>query len=162
VDALWAGIASGDVDIIATDHAPHSVQEQGESDVWCAHGGWVGVETLLPLLLTQAAAGRLTVSDIVRLCSHAPARNWHVAERKGHLGVGADADLVLVDEHAPGVVRQEALHSLHRVTPYDGWKTVGAVRATYLRGRLVAADGEPVGDPQGAQVRPAARTAAAV
>jgi dihydroorotase-like cyclic amidohydrolase len=158
VDALWAGIAAGDVDIIATDHAPHSADEQGEPDVWHAHGGWIGVETLLPLLLTQAAAGRLTISDIVRLCSYAPARNWHVGERKGHLSVGADADFVLVDEHAAGVIRQSALHSRHPVTPYDGWPTVGAVRATYLRGRLVAADGEPVGPPGGRPVGPAART----
>jgi len=154
VDALWEGIARGDVDIIATDHAPHSTDEQRETDVWCAHGGWIGVETLLPLLLTQAAAGRLSVSDIVRLCSFNPARNWHIEDRKGHLGVGADADFVLVDEQATSVIQAASLHSLHPVTPFDGWPTVGVVRATYLRGQLVAADGEPVGAPSGAQVRP--------
>lgn len=152
VEALWAGVAAGEVDIIATDHAPHSAQEQAADDVWQAPGGWIGVETLLPLLLTQAAAGRLTVSDIVRLCCRNPARIWHVADRKGHLGVGADADFVLVDEFAPGTIRAAALHSLHPVTPYDGWETTGRVKATYLRGALVARDGEPVGAPSGRQL----------
>jgi allantoinase len=156
VDALWEGIARGEVDTIATDHAPHSTDEQRETDVWCAHGGWIGVETMLPLLLTQAAAGRLTVSDIVRLCSYNPARNWHIDDRKGHLTVGADADFVLVDEEATSVIRQTALHSMHPVTPFHGWPTVGAIRATYLRGVRIAADGEPVGPPTGRQVTPQA------
>ncbi|GAA11366.1 MULTISPECIES: allantoinase AllB [Gordonia] len=154
VDALWAGVTAGEVDIIATDHAPHSVEEQGAADVWCAHGGWIGVETMLPLLLTQAAEGRLSVSDIVRLCSATPAKLWHIDDRKGHLGIGGDADFVLVDEHAAGTVVQQKLHSMHPITPFDGWSTVGAVRATYLRGSLIAADGEPVGTPSGRQVTP--------
>jgi dihydroorotase len=155
VDALWAGIGRGDVDIIATDHAPHSADEQHECDVWRAPGGWIGVETMLPLLLTQAAAGRLTVSDIVRLCCANPARIWRIADRKGSLQVGRDADLVLVDEHAPGTIDATRLHSKHPVTPFDGEATVGRIVATYVRGTLVAAEGEPVGDPTGAQLTPA-------
>ncbi len=161
VDALWRGLAAGAVDIIATDHAPHSAQEQEECDVWRAPGGWIGVETLLPLLLTQAAAGRMTVSDIVRLCAHNPARIWRVTDRKGALNVGCDADLVLVDEQARGRIKASGLHSLHPVTPFDGVETVGRVVATYLRGELVAAEGEPVGDPHGRQVGPAANGALA-
>jgi allantoinase len=154
VAALWEGVRRGDVDLIATDHAPHTAQEQAEADVWHAHGGWIGVETMLPLLLTQASDGRLSVSDIVRLCSYNPARRWGIDDRKGHLGVGSDADFVLVDENQPGQIRAGRLHSKHPVTPYDGWPTVGSVRATYLRGALVAQDGEPVGPPTGLQVRP--------
>lgn len=154
VEALWDGVRRGDVDIIATDHAPHTAAEQAETDVWCAHGGWIGVETMLPLLLTHAAAGRLSVTDIVRLCSYSPARRWGIDDRKGHLGIGADADLVLVDESQPGQISAARLHSKHPVTPYDGWPTVGAVLATYLRGTLVAQAGGPVGPPSGARVRP--------
>ena len=154
VDALWRGVQRGDVDVIATDHAPHSAQEQAEPDVWCAHGGWIGVETMLPLLLTRAAEGMLSVCDIVRLCCASPARNWRLDDRKGHLEPGADADVVLVDENQPGRIDATRLHSKHPVTPYDGWATTGAVREVYLRGRLVARDGAPAGPPAGAQLTP--------
>jgi dihydroorotase len=154
--ALWQGVGSGEVDIIATDHAPHTAAEQAEQNVWHAHGGWIGVETMLPLLLTEAARGRLSLCDIARLCSATPARIWGLAQ-KGELRVGADADFVLVDPEAPGAVTAGRLHSRHPVTPYDGWPTTGAVRATYLRGDLIAADGEIVGEPRGEQVRPGTR-----
>jgi allantoinase len=152
--ALWDGIGSGDVDIIATDHAPHSAEEQAEPDVWCAHGGWIGVETSVPLMLTQVAKGRLSIHDFVRLCSANPARIWGIDDRKGHLDVGADADFILVDPTAVGTIRGTHLHSKHPVTPYEGWSTTGAVEATYLRGELIAERGEVVGAPRGRQVAP--------
>ncbi|ONH32606.1 allantoinase AllB [Pseudofrankia asymbiotica] len=160
VAALWRGIAAGDVDIIATDHAPHTAAEQDEQDVWRAHGGFIGVETMLPLLLTEVHRGRLTLPDLVRMCCHTPARTWRLDDRKGHLGVGADADLVLVDPAAPGEIDPGRLHSKHPVTPYAGWPTVGAVRATYLRGELVAKDGQALGAPRGRQLAPAPVTVA--
>ncbi|OHV48724.1 allantoinase AllB [Pseudofrankia sp. BMG5.36] len=159
VAALWRGIAAGDVDIIATDHAPHTADEQTEVDVWRAHGGFIGVETMLPLLLTEVHRGRLTLPDLVRLCCHTPARTWRLDDRKGHLGVGADADLVLVDPAAPGEIDPGRLHSKHPVTPYAGWPTVGAVRATYLRGELVAKDGQALGAARGRQLAPVPATA---
>ncbi|CAN5432738.1 allantoinase [soil metagenome] len=152
--ALWAGIGNGDVDIIATDHAPHSADEQAEPNVWCAHGGWIGVETSVPLMLTQVAKGRLTIHDVVRLCSANPARIWGIDDRKGHLDIGADADFILVDPTAEGVIDGTRLHSKHPVTPYDGWSTTGAVQATYLRGELIAEHGEVVGPPRGTQLTP--------
>lgn len=152
--SLWAGIDTGDVDIIATDHAPHSAHEQAEPNVWCAHGGWIGVETMAPLLFTQVAAGRLTIHDVVRLCCASPAKIWGVDHKKGHLDVGADADFILVDPEAEATVTRATLHSKHPVTPYEGWKTTGAVVATYLRGTLVAERGEPVGSPTGMQLTP--------
>jgi dihydroorotase (multifunctional complex type) len=150
--ALWEGIAAGHVDLVATDHAPHSLAEQTEPDVWRAHGGWIGVETLLPLMLTQVAAGRLSIHDVVRLCAATPARTWHIEDRTGHLDVGADADFVLVDPTAESSISAARLHSKHNVTPYEGWPTTGIIRATYLRGELVAQDGEPVGSSRGQQV----------
>lgn len=153
VAALWAGIDRGDVDVVATDHAPHTVTEQAETDVWKAYGGFIGVETMLPLMLTAAAQGRLTVEDIVRLCSYTPARRWSMAD-KGRIAPGFDADLVLVDPGAEVVLDQASLHSKHNVTPYHGWELTGSVVATYLRGQLVYEKGEVVGAPAGRQVKP--------
>jgi allantoinase len=154
VEALWTGLGRGDIDVIATDHAPHTAAEQAEPDVWKAYGGFIGVETMLPLLLTAAAQGRMTVEDIVRLCSYAPARRWSMAA-KGQVAPGFDADLVLVDPESRVVVDGSSMHSKHNVTPYEGWALTGAVVATYLRGGLVYEKGAIVGDPAGRQVRPA-------
>ncbi|MDT0268774.1 allantoinase AllB [Streptomyces sp. DSM 44915] len=154
VAELWAGIGRGDVDVIATDHAPHTPAEQAEQDVWRAYGGFIGVETMLPLLLTAAAEGRLTVEDIVRLCSYTPAQRWSMPG-KGRLTPGADADFVLVDADATGVVDPARMHSRHNVTPYAGHPLRGAVVATYLRGESVFDKSGITGAPRGRQVRPA-------
>ncbi len=153
VAALWEGISRGDVDIIATDHAPHTAVEQAETDVWKAYGGFIGVETMLPLMLTAASQGRLTVEDIVRLCSYTPAHRWSIAN-KGQLTPGFDADFVLVDADTKRVLDQTQLHSKHKVTPYNGWEFTGSVVATYVRGRLVYEKGEVIGEPTGRQVQP--------
>ncbi|BBG01059.1 MULTISPECIES: allantoinase AllB [Pseudonocardia] len=153
VAALWAGIDRGDLDMVATDHAPHTCAEQAETDVWRAYGGFIGVETMLPLMLTEAARGRLTVSDVVRLCSYTPARRWSMPG-KGHIAPGFDADLVVVDPDREYPLDASGLHSKHNATPYAGWPLRGAVETTFLRGTIVHHDGEIVGPPSGRQVRP--------
>lgn len=160
VAALWSGIERGDVDVVATDHAPHTAAEQAETDVWKAYGGFIGVETMLPLMLTAAAQGRLAVEDIVRLCSYTPAKRWSMVG-KGQLTPGFDADFVLVDPNVDVVLDQRELHSKHNVTPYDGWELRGSVVATYLRGGLVYEKGTVVGEPAGRQVKPARQSASA-
>jgi dihydroorotase len=146
VDALWQGVVRGQIQVLATDHAPHTLAEQGVSDVWKAPGGFIGLETMLPLMLTQVARGRLTIERLVRIGAWQPASIWGIADRKGHLGVGADADFNLVDLEAPGVIDDRRLHSRHPISPYNGWATKGAIRATYLRGNLIAKDGQVIGD----------------
>jgi allantoinase len=160
VAALWAGIGRGDVDIVATDHAPHTVAEQAETDVWKAYGGFIGVETMLPLMLTAAAQGKLTIEDIVRLCCYTPARRWSMAN-KGQIAPGFDADFILVDAGADVVLDQTTLHSKHNVTPYNGWQLTGSLVATYLRGGLVYEKGEVLGEPAGRQVKPTRALASA-
>jgi len=149
VAALWRGIARNQVDVLATDHAPHTVDEQRANNVWDAPSGFIGLETFLPLMLTEVANGHLSIEQVVRLASRRPASIWKIDDRKGHLGVGADADFNLLDLDATGLVRADRLHSRHPASPFAGWHTKGAVRATYLRGNLIAMDGEPVGRPTG-------------
>lgn len=156
VDALWQGIRSGAVDVIATDHAPHTADEQAADNVWDAFGGFIGVETMLPLMLTAAAEGRLSIEDVVRTCSYYPARRWSMAE-KGAIAPGFDADFVVVDPDATHTLRQSDLQSTHPVSPYDGWTLTGKVEATYLRGQKVFADGRITKERTGRQVRPARR-----
>jgi dihydroorotase len=153
VAALWAGLADGQIDLVATDHAPHTDDEQDEKDVWLAHGGFIGVETSLRLLLTQVSHGRLSLSDVVRITSFAPARRWSLAS-KGRIDPGADADLAIVDLAARDDIRSETLNSQWTRTPFAGWPVTAAIRRTYLRGQLIATDGQPVGDPTGRMVRP--------
>jgi allantoinase len=154
VEALWRGVARGSVDVLATDHAPHCADEQQLADVWQAPGGFIGLETMLPLMLTEVARGRIGLERLAGMASWRPAAIWGIADRKGHLGVGADADFNLVELGAHGVIDASRLHSRHPVSPYDGWETRGAVRATYLRGVLVAKDGQAIGEPGGRFVRP--------
>jgi dihydroorotase len=149
VAALWRGVERGQVDVLATDHAPHTAAEQARTNVWEAPGGFIGVETMLPLMLAQVANGRLTYERLVRIGSWQPAQIWGLNDRKGHLGVGADADFNLVDPAAKWTIQQDMLHSRHPVSPYNGWAVTGAVRATYLRGVPIAKDGQVLGDPTG-------------
>lgn len=144
VDALWQAIDNGTVNAIATDHAPHSPDEQARDNVWEAHGGFIGVETLLPLLTTQVAQHRLPLPRMVQLAATNPARIQGVHPRKGSLIVGADADLVLVDMAASYALDPATLHSKDRSTPYAGWPLAGRPVATYLRGQHIIQDGAQV------------------
>lgn len=152
VEALWAGVQNGDVDIIATDHAPHTSVEQAEPDVWAAQGGFAGVETLLPMLLEHAYRGRIGLEDIVRLCSWNPARRWSIPG-KGALQPGFDADLVLVDRIAVHTIDSTSMQGRYNDTPFDGLQVHGRVLGTYLRGQQVADGRSWTGDPRGRLVR---------
>lgn len=139
--ALWQGIADGTIDMIATDHAPHTPEEKLHDDIWRADCGFPGVETQMALMLTQVAAGRLALTDYVRLSATAPARAFGLYPAKGALLPGADADLVLVDLHRGATIRAAALHSRARITPFEGMAVRGGPVHTLVRGRFVMRDG---------------------
>jgi dihydroorotase (multifunctional complex type) len=149
-DALFHGVARGTVTAIATDHSPHTREEKLHDDIWQAVSGYAGVETSLALFLTLGVgAGRLTLEQLVRATSEGPARTWGLWPRKGWVGVGADADLTLVDPDRPGVVDEAALHGRSSVTPFHGWATRGAPVATVVRGQMVMREGALHGEPIG-------------
>ncbi|OGB93582.1 MAG: hypothetical protein A2Z31_03995 [candidate division NC10 bacterium RBG_16_65_8] len=154
--AMWAALRAGTVDIVATDHAPHlpAEKEKGVDDIWAAPGGFPGVQTMLPLMLEAAAAGRIGGADIVRLCSTRPAQLFGLYPRKGSLDVGSDADLVLVDAGRSETIRNDDQYSKARITPFAGRVVRGWPVTTVLRGRVVMCDGKVEGAPRGEFLRP--------
>ncbi len=141
LNALWDNLDA--VDCIATDHAPHTLEEKRGAR---PPSGVPGLETLLPLLLTAASGeygpARLGLADIARLCCEGPARVFGLA-RKGTIAPGFDADLVLVDPGAAWCIGDRPIFSKCGWTPFAGWRARGAVRQTFVRGRL-AFDGHTV------------------
>ncbi len=150
-DALLDGLARGAVTSIATDHSPHTREEKLHDDIWRSVSGYAGVETSLAVFLTHGVhAGRITLERLVGATSEGPARAWGLWPRKGHLGVGADADVVLVDPDREGRIEEDALHGRASVTPFQGMATRGGPVLTVLRGRVVMREGELHGEPRGA------------
>jgi allantoinase len=148
---LWAHLAAGAIDTIGSDHAPHPFEnvERGWDDITAAPGGSPGLATLLPVMLTQAHAGRLDLQALVRLTSANAARLYGLFPRKGALEAGSDADVVLVDLEARRAIEARELHSKDpRVSRmWAGFQSVGVPVMTIVRGTVVMRDGEVLGQP---------------
>lgn len=113
---------------------------------------------MLPLLLEWSNRGRLSLPDVVRLTSAAPAARFGLWPQKGSLQPGADADFVLVDPTRTRVIEGRSLHSKAKTTPFEGFEVQGIPVATYVRGVLVASEGALTGvAPQGRVLQPARR-----
>jgi dihydroorotase len=134
-DAMLEGIADGSVDVIATDHAPHHIDEKMvEFDR--APFGIVGLETAVPLVFDRLVhTGRITLARMVELLSLNPARILGVPG--GTLSEGAAADVTIIAPDQPVTIRAQALKSKSKNTPFDGWQLRGAVLATIVGGRVV-------------------------
>lgn len=148
VEALRAGLADGTIDIVATDHAPHT-REDKDCEWAAAAFGMTGLETALPVVATvMVEQGRMTWADVARVLSTAPARIGRVdsgATPHGRpLATGEPANVVLVDPSARWTVDPAALASASTNTPYGGRELGGCVVATFLRGRATVLDGAPV------------------
>lgn len=132
--AVYDRVVDGRVDMIATDHAPHTRAEK-DADIWSAPSGVPGVETMLPLLLAEVNAGRLSLPRVRDLVATNPADRFGLS-RKGRIEPGRDADLVLVDMDDHREIRGESLHSKCDWTPFEGWTGVFPV-LTMVRGQVV-------------------------
>jgi allantoinase len=142
-EAVWTGIRDRTVDMIVSDHAPHAKAEkdQGVGDIWRAPPGTPGVETRLPLLLSQVDKGLLSLQDLVRLCSSNPAKIFGIYPRKGELAVGSDADIILVDPKIEWSLKSDDLETKAKETfLFENWRVKGKCTATYLRGQLIMQD----------------------
>ena len=160
VERLWAHVAAGDVDVIGSDHSPFLVEEKEPfwGDMWRALPGAPGLESLLPLMLSAVADGRITLERMVALTSGNAARIFALRD-KGAIRVGADADLTLVDLVRPDVIDTSRWLTRSRGTArvWDGKPVRGAIVATLVRGRTVFRDGMLRGAPGwGRLVSPAA------
>jgi dihydroorotase len=144
---LWSGLLSGEIDVIATDHAPHTPEEKLHKGIWECQCGMLGVETALPLMLTEVARGRLTLTDYVRIASVNPAKLWRLYPRKGTIRVGSDADIVVVDLNLTGTIDQEQLHSKSRISSWHGREVRGLPVCTMVRGKVIVQDGVLRGAP---------------
>jgi len=155
-EAVWDALADGTIDMLSSDHAPHTREEKelGWTDAWAAHTGTPGIQDQLPLMLDAMHAGKLTLERVVDLTSAAPARIFKLA-KKGTLAPGADADVVLVDLDRRWSITNDAVQSKIGWTPYHGRSVTGAVVRTLVRGTDVYVDGHVVGLPgHGKQVTP--------
>jgi dihydroorotase len=137
---LWRGIEQGVVDVLGSDHAPHTREEKARPYP-ASPSGMPGVQTLLPVMLTHVANGRLTLERLMDLTSHGAQRVFGVAG-KGRMAEGYDADLTIVDLKAKRTIKHEDMATRSGWTPFDGFQTTGWPMATIIRGRVVMRDGE--------------------
>jgi len=139
-EPLWAALADGTIDLVATDHAPHTPEEKTRNDIWAVDCGFPGVETQMPLMLTEINHGRMSICDYVRLSSFNPARIWGLYPRKGAIQVGSDADLAIVDLAREETLRDADLQSHSKISPFNGRRVKGLPLHTLVRGRFVMKD----------------------
>jgi dihydroorotase len=128
------------IDVVGTDHAPHELLEKGR-DVWNAPPGIPGLETALPLLLTQINQGKLSFERLIQLLAENPARIFNI-QNKGFIKEGMDADFVVVDMKREGVVEPENFQSKAKYSPFEGFKVKGMPVMTLVRGNVVMDEGD--------------------
>jgi dihydroorotase len=150
-NGLWRAIAEGVVDVIGSDHAPHTLEEKAKTYP-ASPSGMPGVQTTLPLLLTAAYHGKLSLERVVDLLCHGPQRIYQIAG-KGRIARGYDADFALVDLQAWRELKDEDMGSKVGWTPFAGSRVCGVPKVTIVRGNVVMRDGELIGKPIGQPVR---------
>ena len=146
---IFDALLDGTIDVIATDHAPHAYEEKTRNDIWTVDCGFPGVETQMPLMLTQVNAGRMSISDYVRMSAYNPARIWGLYPHKGALLPGSDADIAIVDLGRDHVIRDAETQSRSKVSPWDGYQVKGMPIHTLVRGRFVMKDRKLVNGTKG-------------
>lgn len=146
-DGLWAGLRAGVIDVIGSDHAPHSLDEKAQVYPQ-SPSGMPGVQTLLPLMLDHVARGRLSLTDLVRLTSYNAHRLFGLT-RKGVLAEGMDGDVTLVDPAVHRTIDNTWLASKCGWSPFCGMEVTGWPVMTIIRGHSVMRDGELTAAGQG-------------
>ena len=149
--AIWQALQSGIVDVLGSDHAPHTLEEKIKPYP-DSPSGMPGVQTLVPVMLDHVNKGRLSIERFVDLTSHGPARIFGIS-RKGRIAEGYDADLTIVDLKKKRVIENKWIESKCGWTPYDGYEVTGWVQGTFVRGRKVMWDDQILGKSWGQPVK---------
>lgn len=148
---LWRGIDLGIVDVLGSDHAPHTHEEK-QRPYPASPSGMTSVQTLLPVMLNHVAEGRLTLQRLVDLTAYGPQRVFGIVN-KGRVAVGYDADLTVVDLNAQRTITHAWMASRVGWTPFDGMNVTGWPIHTMVGGRFVVRDEQLTGPPAGQPVR---------
>ena len=143
VQMLWKGLEAGSVDTLGSDHAPHTLSEKSASSVWDVKVGVPGLETTLPLMLTQVRKNQLSLTQVVQLLAEKPAEIYGLTDF-GRLEQGKNADLTVVDFNQKFKIDASKFKSKAKFSPYDGWEVTGKPIKTYVKGLLVFEEGEIV------------------
>ena len=149
--ALWRALEQGLVDVLGSDHAPHTLDEKGKPYP-SSPSGMTGVQTLLPIMLDHVNDGLLSLQRLVDLTSAGPARIFNIAG-KGRIAVGYDADFAIVDRTAEWTITDKWIASKSAWTPYHGRLVTGKPVHTLVRGHVVVREGALQGAPIGEPVR---------
>jgi allantoinase len=150
-EKLWQGLRDKTIDLVVTDHSPcpPAMKRLAEGNFQTAWGGIASLSVALPLMWTEASERGFTLADVAAWMAEAPARLAGCGNRKGRIAAGYDADFVVFEAEREFVVTEDKLHYRHPVSPYLDETLRGVVKATYLRGSLVFAEGEFPGEPGG-------------
>jgi len=149
---LWNLFVKGEVDVLASDHAPHTLREKVTTNAWNAASGVPGLETSLTVMLTQVFKGRLPLRRLIQASSTLPATIFRL-HTKGHLQSGYDADIVLIDPMARTVIQAREVLSTAKYAPFEGMKCRGKAAYTIVNGNVVYQDDKIVGRPVGEILR---------
>jgi dihydroorotase-like cyclic amidohydrolase len=146
---VWEGLLDGTIDMMSSDHAPHTREEKevGWTKMWSAHTGTPGIQYQYPLLLDLVNKGKLSLERAIEIVCSRPAEVFGLAQTKGVIAPGADADLVVADMDAPWTITNASVLSRCGWTPYDGRECSASIERTILRGQEIYVDGNVIGQP---------------
>jgi len=147
---LWKGIEEKIVDVIGSDHAPHTLEEKKKEYPNCP-SGMTGVQTILPIMLDFVNKGKLGINDLVRLLCYNPAKIYNM-KSKGEIKIGNDADFSIVDLNKDFTITNEWIASKSGWTPYDGVKIKGLPVFTIVNGIIAMQDSQIISPPIGKPV----------
>ncbi len=149
-EGLWDGVSRGVIDVIGSDHAPHTLDEK-KKKYPNSPSGMTGVQTLLPIMLNFVNQGKLSIFDLVRMVCKNPCKIYKVVD-KGEIKIGYDADLAIIDMKKKFKISNKWIQSKSKWTPYDNFTVQGIPIFTIVNGSIVVSDQQIISKPLGRKI----------